>query len=105
MALLHICGCCAPFAQLLYASHMGIPVADALQARPGRLLLGLRLGLLQDASLQQLAVVLDDGRLGAWVNGAGGWLWADVSCMPSRPGATTCDTPGPPASGQLPGLR
>ncbi|KXZ46510.1 hypothetical protein GPECTOR_43g947 [Gonium pectorale] len=45
-----------------------------------------------------VAVVYDNGQLGAWVDGGGGWPWRDVSCEPARPGVTYCAPPGPGGS-------
>ncbi|PNH11434.1 A disintegrin and metalloproteinase with thrombospondin motifs 7 [Tetrabaena socialis] len=37
-----------------------------------------------------VALVYDQGRLGAWVDGSGAWHWRDAACSPARAGVTYC---------------
>ncbi|KAG2501286.1 hypothetical protein HYH03_001088 [Edaphochlamys debaryana] len=52
----------------------------------------------RDEQVRHVVVVYDNGRLGAWVDGAGGLHFWDASCAPPRPGVLHCAGPGGPAA-------
>ncbi len=47
------------------------------------------------ASIFHVALVADRGRLGAWLDSVGGWLWPDALCSPSAPACSAAAPAGP----------